>query len=132
MEILKDIVVIYHGNCYDGFASAWVAHKKFGNRASYIPQVYGGNKIIDKLNGKEVYIIDFSYSKEEMLELEKKTKKLVVIDHHLSSELSIKSLKEYYFSYDHSGCYLAWEYFFKDKDVPVLVKYISDNDTSIC
>ena len=131
MEALKNIVVIYHGNCYDGFGAAWVAHKKFGNRASYVPQVYGGNKIIDRLEGKEVYIIDFTYSKEEMLDLEKKAKRLVVIDHHLSSEYAVKSLKEYYFALNKSGCYLAFEYFFKDKKVPLLIQYISDSDTSI-
>ena len=132
MEALKNIVIIYHGNCYDGFGAAWVAHKKFGNRASYIPQVYGGNKILDKLDGKEVYIIDFSYSKEEMLDLEKRAKKLVVIDHHATSEYAVKSLKEYSFALDRSGCYLAFEYFFKEKTVPLLIQYISDNDLSVC
>ena len=127
MEVLKDIVIIYHAHCYDGFGAAWSAWKKFGDSASYVAQKHGDVEILDRLNGKEIYIVDFAFSKNEMLDIEKKAKKLVVIDHHISAEDAVKSLKEFSFALDKSGSYLAWEYFHKE-EVPLLIKYISDHD----
>ena len=40
VEELKSIVVIYHGRCRDGFAAAYAAWKKFGDKASYLPFLY--------------------------------------------------------------------------------------------
>lgn len=107
---LKDIVVIYHAHCQDGFGSAYAAYQKFGDSASYI-------EASDRINppaglvDKELYILDYSYPKEVLLSLEKTNNKLVVIDHHISVEEAVKSLKEYVFSQEHSGSYLSWEYF---------------------
>jgi hypothetical protein len=36
-NLTKNIIVFYHENCIDGFASAYVAWKKFKNKAEYIP-----------------------------------------------------------------------------------------------
>ena len=33
----KNIVIIYHTDCRDGFGAAWAAWKKFGDSATYIP-----------------------------------------------------------------------------------------------
>ena len=128
---LKDIVIINHDHCYDGLASAWVAWKRFGNTASYISQKYSDDNknIVAQLVGKEVYILDFSFPKNEMLEIESKAKKLVVIDHHQSAEETIKSMKEHVFSLDNSTAYLSWQYFFSDEKIPVVIEYISDSDT---
>src|SRR3990167_9491025 len=38
---MKNIVVIYHGKCPDGFSAAWIAWKKFGDDAEYIPGRHG-------------------------------------------------------------------------------------------
>jgi len=37
MEPLKEIVIIYHADCPDGFGAAYAAWKKFGDKASYLP-----------------------------------------------------------------------------------------------
>ncbi len=37
----KDIVVIYHKHCPDGFGAAYAAWKKFGDAAEYLPASYG-------------------------------------------------------------------------------------------
>jgi oligoribonuclease NrnB/cAMP/cGMP phosphodiesterase (DHH superfamily) len=121
-EPLKDIVVIYHKHCQDGFGSAYSAWKKFGNSASYIP-------CSDRINppeglvGKELFIVDFSYSKEVLLTLEKKNNRVVVIDHHISAEEAVKSLKEYVFSVEHSGSYLSWQYFVNN-NVPKFIEML--------
>ena len=132
MEInqpIKDIVVFYHGFCTDGFGSAYSAWKKFGDNATYIPKDRNENKIdVDLFSGKEVYVLDYSFSKEEMLALQSITKLFLVIDHHITAKENIESLNNHIFSNDYSGAYLAWQYFHPDKKIPRLIEYISDAD----
>ncbi len=119
MEQHKDIVVIYHDHCQDGFGAAFAAYKKFGDTASYIPC---SDRVIppEGLENKEIYILDFSYPEDVLLDLEARNKKVVGIDHHITAKQAIQSLKESVFSEEHSGAYLAWEYFVGG-DVPKLV-----------
>lgn len=121
-DALKDIVIIYHAHCQDGFGSAFAAYKKFGDSATYIPT---SDRVVppEGLYDKEVYILDLSYPKEVLLELEKNNKKLVIIDHHLSAEEAVKSVKEHIFSLDHAASYLCWQYFV-GADVPELINML--------
>lgn len=124
----KDIVVLYHAYCTDGFCGAWVAHKKFGESATYVP-VKRGEIYPQGLAGKEVYVVDFSFSKEDIQLAESEAKKFVIIDHHHSSEEEVRSAKEHVFDKEFSGGYLAYRYFFPEKEVPLFVQYISEGDT---
>ncbi len=127
-EILKDIVVIYHGNCIDGFTGAYVAYKKFGNNASYLSASERDLQFIDVID-KEVYMLDFCLnSKSLMKELERKNKKFVVLDHHISSKEIIESLKDGIFDSEHSGAYMTHKYFFPEDKVGDFIEYVSDND----
>ncbi|MCW9054369.1 MAG: DHHA1 domain-containing protein [Candidatus Pacebacteria bacterium] len=123
----KNIVILYHAKCFDGFGAAWVCRKEFGEDAEYIPV---SDRITppEGLDGKEVYVVDFSYPKEVLRDLEIRAKRLVVIDHHLSAEENVRSLKEHVFDLDHSGAILTWQYFFPDTEPPLLLKLIEDND----
>lgn len=38
----KDVVVVYHGGCWDGFCAAWLFHRVFPD-ATYVPGYYGQN-----------------------------------------------------------------------------------------
>lgn len=137
-KITKNIIVFYHESCLDGFASAYTAHKKFHNKASYIPLSHTAsdqdilaskkNKITD-LKDKLVYFIDFCPGREELLKIQKVARKLVVIDHHESSREFVKSLSGSVFGEGISGAYLASRYFFPRERVPKLIKYISAGDT---
>lgn len=129
-EPLKDIVVIYHKNCPDGFAAAWVAWKKFGSSATYLPASYG-DLIPEGIEGKEVYVVDFSYDAVRLLDLESKAKRLVVIDHHKGGESHVRATREHVFELDHSGAYLTWRYFHPDTKVPEFIEYLSDGDINI-
>lgn len=118
-EELKDVVVIYHAHCQDGFGSAFAAYKKFGDSASYIPCSDRVTPPEDLIN-KEVYILDFSYPKEVLLSLEKDNKKLVVIDHHISAQESVSNVKEHIFSLENSAAHLSWKYFVNE-NIPRLI-----------
>ncbi len=129
-EELKDVVVIYHKNCPDGFASAWTAWKKFGVDATYLPASYG-DPIPEKVEGKEVYVLDFSYDSVRLRDLESKAGRLVVIDHHKGGEAHVKETKEYVFDLSYSGAYLSWKYFHPLEKVPDFIEYLSDGDINI-
>lgn len=131
---MKNIAVIYHKNCRDGVASAWVCYQKFAENAEYIaaddrkqlPDFVTNHNNVSEL---EVYIVDFCYPKEILLTLEAKCKKLVVLDHHISQKEDIESVKEHVYGTDKSGCMLAWEYFYRGQTAPLAIQYVSDSDT---
>jgi len=123
----KDIVVLYHNNCNDGFGGAWAARKKFGDKAEYIGVTHH-EPPPKGLNGKEVYIIDFCYPADETKELLKETKSLTILDHHVTDKDVIESAPDHVYDIDHSGAVLAWRYFFPDKEVPLFLQYVEDGD----
>ncbi len=126
-EITKDIVVLYHADCTDGFSAAWAARKKFGDSAEYIPVFY--EKPIPKgIVDKEVYTLDFTYQMKEQEKLIKDNKRVTSIDHHASQEAEIRLTEDYVFDNTHSGAFLAWQYFNPDQPVPQLILYVEDSD----
>ncbi len=126
-EPLKYIVVIYHADCPDGFGAAYAAWKKFGDSASYIPRPIPA-PVPEGLADKEIYIIDYSYSKDVLADLETKNKSVMVIDHHQTAKEAVLSFPQNIFDNDHSGCVLAWQYFHPNTPVPELLKYVEDHD----
>ncbi len=127
MEITKDIVVLYHANCPDGFGAAYAAWKKLGETADYIP-VSHGNPPPEGLGGKEIYIVDFSYPKDILLALEKDVQRLTVLDHHIGSQEAVEATQNHTFDIDRSGAGIAWDYFHPDTSLPRLLAHIQDND----
>ena len=124
----KDIVVLYHGKCPDGFGAAYAAWKKFGDAADYIP-VDHGDPPPEGLEGREVYLVDFCYeTKEQMDELARITKRLVVLDHHQSAREFVENAPEHVYDAERSGAYIAWAYFHSGTSVPHLIQFIEDGD----
>jgi uncharacterized protein len=123
----KDIVVLYHGNCTDGFSAAWAAWKKFGDAAEYIAMPYKSLPP-DGLAGKEVYILDYYFPEEITKQLISKNRKVIGIDHHLTGEAISKMIGEGLFDLNHSGSVLVWQYFYPDKQVPKLLTHVEDMD----
>ena len=123
----KKIIVLYHDDCPDGFSAAWTAWKKFGDRAVYM----GLSRQLpppEGLNGKEIYLLDFTYDVEKMKEMVGSNKSVVVIDHHVSAADAVKVATDHLYDNSHSGATLAWVYFHKDKKMPQLLRYIEDRD----
>lgn len=125
---LKDIVIIYHADCRDGFGAAYAAWKKFGDNASYIPSKAGDEELPAGLTDKEIYIVDYSYKKETLQQLLDTNKSVVVIDHHQTAQETVKSFSQNIFDNDHSGAVLAWQHFHPDTTVPPLLEYVEDHD----
>lgn len=127
MEKLKDIVVIYHDQCRDGFGSAYAAWKKFGDTASYLPRLTQ-TEPPDGLANKELYILDYSYPQAVLEQLCDNNRSVVVIDHHETARAAVTSFPENVFDNDHSAAVLSWRYFHPDTEVPLLLQYIEDHD----
>ena len=123
----KNIVVIYHGECPDGFSAAWVAYKKFGSRADYVPAWHNRSDPTG-LKNKTIYVVDFAFDEDVTKKLVKNNKKVVYIDHHVSLEKIIKSLDDHLYDVKNSGAVLTWMYFFPKKKVPKFILHIEDQD----
>ena len=124
---MKDIVVLYHNGCHDGFGGAWVAWNKFKSKAEYIP-VDHGKEPLEGLVDKQIYLIDFCYSAAIMQILLEQNKKVVVLDHHISQADIVGISTEHVYDNDRSGSVIAWQYFFPGQPVPKLLKHVQDID----
>lgn len=124
----QNIYVLYHGSCMDGTGAKYAAWKKFGDKAQYIAVYYGKSPpcIID--SGAEVYIVDFSYSKETLEQLRLIHKSVVVLDHHKTAEEALRGVPDCVFDMNKSGAVLAWEYFHPGVEVPAILLHIQDRD----
>jgi oligoribonuclease NrnB/cAMP/cGMP phosphodiesterase (DHH superfamily) len=123
----KSIIVIYHADCPDGLAAAWVAWKKFGDIADYFAVFHNNTTVISSIENKQVYLLDLTYEMPIMKELMKKNE-VVVLDHHISRKRETESVPKHLYSQDKSGTGLAWEYFFPDKPMPYLLGLIQEED----
>lgn len=124
----KHIVVIYHKRCPDGFGGAYAAWKKFGDTAEYIPAGYG-DAALEGLEGKEIYLVDFSYELPgEMERLAKIASRFVALDHHQSSKALTESAPEHVFDEKRSGATIAWSFFHPGTPMPRLMQYLEDGD----
>jgi len=129
-------LVIYHGrNCPDGFASALAAWLFFGDRAQYLALDHGDVKTLADLpsvQGRAVYILDFSFAEHLLRDIDNAAAKLVVLDHHLSAAEKLTGFKcrcgVVHFDMKKSGSRLAWHFFHPGQPVPDLVRYVEDRD----
>lgn len=124
---MKDIVVLYHANCTDGFGAAFAAWKKFGDKATYLP-VEHQVPPPEGLKDKAIYMVDFCYKAPVLKKFTKANRGVVVLDHHIGAKDDMKEATSYVFQNDHSGSVIAWKYFHPDKKIPRLLLHIEDTD----
>ena len=88
---MSNTIVLYHKNCQDGRGAAWAAHQLFGQHAEYIPVQYG--EPIPEYKGYNIFIVDFSYPKDDLIALGKDNF-VQVIDHHKTAQEDLKDFPE--------------------------------------
>lgn len=132
MTTSKDILVIYHHPCSDGFGAAYAAWKHLGDTADYRPHSYDMPPPKDII-GKTIYVVDFSFKTKQLTEICSKALEVTVIDHHKDAAKDLQDCAAaidnltVVFDNNKSGCGLTWEYFFA-AEPPELLKYIQDRD----
>lgn len=84
-------LVIYHANCWDGFCAAWVARNALGKHlVDFHPGYYGQSP--PDVRGRVVYILDFSYPREQMRQILGQARWVVVLDHHKTAQAALNGL----------------------------------------
>lgn len=143
MEIVRKILdpaevnlIIYHGDCSDGFAAALSGYLKYQNKIEYYFGAFSTTrddpKLLTYIQQKQqpinLLIVDFSYSREFLIQLKSLVNKILVLDHHISAQKELSDLSWCYFDQNRSGCTISWEYFMYNTNYPNLYKCIEDRD----
>jgi uncharacterized protein len=124
----NNIFVLYHDDS-DGFCSALAAYLRYGETATYKAVQYGQDfPDIDLNQDSEVYIVDFSYKRDILDQVNQKVKKLQVIDHHKTAEAELRACRYAIFDMEVSGAELSWKYFHPELPVPELFKVVGSRD----
>ncbi|MEN8169079.1 MAG: phosphoesterase [Pseudomonadota bacterium] len=127
-------LVIYHGNCLDGFGAAYAAHRHFeprGTEVEFFAASHG--EPMPDCAEREVYVVDFSFKRPEMKQLCDSASKVTVLDHHISAQEDLDGLEtehpnlEVVFDMSRSGAVITWEYFHQ-QPVPQLLLHVQDQD----
>lgn len=120
-------IVLYHGDCPDGFGGAYSAWKKFGDSVEY-RGLSREKPAPSDIEGAVLYFIDFCYDQATMDRIVSQAKSVTVLDHHEGVRSVIESMPEYRYNENKSGATLAWEYFHPGVPVPKLLRYVEDGD----
>lgn len=140
-------LLIYHGNCFDGFTAAYLFHQGWG-AADFYGAKYG--EAPPDVRDRDVWIVDFSYPLEVMLQLAADCRTLRVYDHHKTAQAALNDLPGvmgarglgnklhgFVFDMERSGAKLMYDELMQWPDVLVnnrllhttwLVDYVQDRD----
>ena len=119
-------LIVYHGNCYDGFSAAWVLHRALGGDAELYPARYGEPP--PDVQGRDVYVVDFSWPREEMLAVSRAARELLVLDHHKTAQEACAGLDFCLFDMGRSGCRMAWDHCHPEEPPPSWLLHVEDRD----
>lgn len=119
--------ILYHAHCTDGFGAAWAAWRLYGNGAIYRP-VEHGLPPPEIPSDHEVVLLDFCYSRDEIVAMKEQHRDLLVIDHHRTAEKELEGLPYGVFDNEKSAAVLAWERFHPNEPVPRVLQYVMDRD----
>jgi oligoribonuclease NrnB/cAMP/cGMP phosphodiesterase (DHH superfamily) len=104
--------VLYHDNCPDGFGAAWAAWLALGDDAEYRGVSYGqAPPVPEEVRERLVYVLDFSYPRQVLLDLKSEAGNLLVLDHHATAQESLAGLPFCEFDLNRSGATMAWDHF---------------------
>ena len=133
MTTMPDSLILYHADCDDGFGAAYAAWLSLGDGAEYQPVYYGDQIATDRLMGRQVFILDFSFPPDVLRDMAQHAAKIVLLDHHKSAAEQWSSIAPIpnvalQFDMDRSGAQLAWDYFHVGSVRPPLIDHIGDRD----
>ncbi len=119
---------IYHGNCADGFTSAWVVRKALGEAVDYHAGVYQNPP--PDVTGRDVLLVDFSYKRDTLIAMRERAASVTILDHHKTAEADLKDIPGItaVFDMERSGARITWDYFFPNAKPPELLLHVEDRD----
>lgn len=132
-------LVIYHAQCRDGQAAAYIAVsalRRMNYEVEHLPCTYGG-PIPGVVGFDEVYIVDFSFKRDVLLEMAQNVQALTILDHHKTAQADLENWPErpgkiiVHFDMTRCGARIAYDHFGDptSSGIPsTLVDYIQDRD----
>jgi oligoribonuclease NrnB/cAMP/cGMP phosphodiesterase (DHH superfamily) len=137
-------IIIYHDPCDDGFASAYVAHQRFPAAALFGTN-YGKPLPVEKVKGKAVLIVDFSYPLDILKGIAPLCNGIVILDHHKTAAEALADVPRLdptlapqvimapgefcaWFNQERAGVGLTWRFCFPDEPMPAVLEAIEDRD----
>lgn len=145
-------ICIFHDNCDDGFASAWIVNQKW-NDVDFRPCNYGQPAPADDIDGKHVLVADFSFPPLIVEQLAERATSLLILDHHKTAKADLEGLHAVVrptwenvsrcfarmtgtwrekvlaeFDMDRSGARMTWDFCFPGETPPSLVLAVEDRD----
>jgi len=131
--------VIFHKGCFDGFTSFIILTKtgKITDDAVIYPDVPSTKSVPPQIENKNVIIMDVAYNYDVLKSICLDAKSVTFIDHHITIHNDVKKLVDelkhsnvkIIYNEKECGASLTWKYFNANKSIPLLVRYIKDNDT---
>lgn len=128
---------IYHKNCQDGFSSLIILlySKQISKDAIIYHDVPSAHYPPREIDNKDIIIMDVAYKYDILKKIIERAKSVTFIDHHVTIKNDVEKLKNTFgkkitIIYDEkeSGASLTWKFLFKNKKLPLFIKYIRDND----
>ena len=119
-------LVLYHGACSDGFASAFLFHLYFQamGQECELRAVNYKEPLPKGLEDKDVYIVDFCYSPHDMTILAQTAKSITVLGHHLTAAKDYGGYGEHVRDYGH--CMVHIKIFEEESGASLVLKYLRD------
>lgn len=120
-------LIVFHSNCPDGFTAAWVAARALGDVELFEGR-YGDEPPYELARGRPVYVVDFSYPRDQLQLLKGAARTIRVLDHHKTAEANLRGLPYCTFDMERSGATLTWDHFHPGRPRPWVVAYVEDRD----
>ena len=131
MSKTNTVLCIYHGNCPDGFAAAWVVRKALGENVVFFEGIH--QKPPPDVKDMDVFLVDFSYKKATLQKMLTSASSITILDHHISAKNDLQPFLENaqikgVFDINKSGAMITWDWFYAGEDAPKLIDHIQDRD----
>lgn len=121
------MLVIYHGNCPDGLASALVFYQA-DQKTEFWAADHGSEPPLSRATGKDVLLVDFVYKLGGMKQLQAVAKSIRALDHHKSTEPLMTENLGIELDMHRSGCQMAWDFVHPNEPRPYWIDDIADRD----
>jgi hypothetical protein len=133
----KPFQIIYHANCTDGLAAAACVYEGLRRRDVALstietrPAQYGDP--CPAIEGASIYIVDFSFSPDQLRQLAARNLQVQMYDHHKTAIAAYESVTlpdnvRVTFDVTRSGAALAWQAFTPAAEENNIIKAVEDRD----
>lgn len=122
----RRITVVYHDNCSDGFTAAWAAAQAFGRQIKLVPAQHS---VFDhrQLDGDHLIVADYSFDLQTLLELQRRFKHVLVLDHHKTHAKDLAEFGSAVYDVNRSGAGIVWDTLVGGQRRR-LIDYVEDRD----